>query len=378
MSQEEFRRELGRRGLVVSQATVSRWERGVVAPPAESLSLILEVLHGTLGDLDRELGVPRSGGGKGRMAAVVPGDPAREAARAAEMEHRELALELAEEAEGRLAVEGTDGSPEDAVGSLLWLAHAYVELGMPVAARRVLVRVGEVEGVSAVARAREIAVRACLASRLGDRELVRELVGAYREGCGRLPSGWRAWCSRLGGMACREVGLEEEAVELLREAVRSYEAAGDRVEIARTRAVLAVALVEAGRPAEAEGEAAAALATARELGLREAEVMSLVALGAAWSEAGRPDDGVRVLRDGAAYARRIGMPGLEFSCRFRAWRVLLRSGPVEEAGKEGVRLRELVRRVPPGRREVREYLVERVDTGGGSGAKRRRGRGGGR
>jgi len=30
------------------------------------------------------------------------------------------------------------------------------------------------------------------------------------------------------------------------------------------------------------------------------------------------------------------------------------------------------------RREVREYLVERVDTGGGSGAKRRRGRGGGR
>ena len=61
MSQEEFRRALRREGVEVSQATVSRWERGAAAPPGEILPLVAQVLHGTLAELDELVRQVRAG-----------------------------------------------------------------------------------------------------------------------------------------------------------------------------------------------------------------------------------------------------------------------------------------------------------------------------
>ncbi len=360
MSQEEFRRALRREGVEVSQATVSRWERGAAAPPGEILPLVARVLHGTLAELDElvrearaEAGAP-SGEGTGTGTSIT--EVALAAARAAAMDYRARALRLMAEVESRLAREAARLDRERYAGALLWLAEAAIRLGRLEEARRVLARVGPGEDLSPRVRARLLTARCGVARWARDRALVEELAAEYsaaKEGLAPLD---RAWCSHMVGLACYGTDVEQMAVELLEDAVAVWESLEEWREVARSRASLALALACAGRPGDGVVEAERCLALTREWGFREVEVDGLEALGRALAALGEVDRAVHVFDEGAAYARAIGLPKMEFFCRFYAWKALVRARRREEALEAARLVREVLPNVPAWYREVKEFL----------------------
>jgi predicted ATPase len=145
--------------------------------------------------------------------------------------------------------------------------------------------------------------------------------------------------AHLGWALCRQGDLAQGSA-VLEGAIAAFDAAENRVGLARYLACLADARRRTGRLAEAEALCARALQMVRKGGefWFEAEVMRIGASIARDADPRRPEAAEALLRDAAARARRRGMPVFELWCLLDLSRLL---GPARPDPAVSARIGEL-------------------------------------
>jgi len=365
LSQEDLRRRLERRGVQTAQSTVSRWEKGELAPPGDTLAVLAGVLGTSLAELEERVAVART-----RAGALVDvtgrrvRDLVDEADGAAHAGNLPRALALLEAADDLLRLGGdATAGPEEEGALLLRLARAHLALWHLGLARAVLRRLASLEGVPGPVRFQARLQRLVLAEREGDPEEHGLLLAVIR---GEIPG---LEDPVLKSQALHVVGgtlyVHErygEAVPVLEEAAESWAALGRLEQSLRARVTLGLCRGASGDPDAGERELRDCLAAARAGGYRETEARALFQLGRVLVYAGRVEEGLGLLDDAAVLARRIDLPELEFAVVFRAWQAARDTGVAVAAVLE----RRLRRALPGVHPRLPEAAAFRAEAGGSS------------
>ncbi len=371
LSQEDLRRRLERRGIRTTQSTVSRWEKGELAPPGDVLPDLAAVLGTTLDDLEERVAVARCRAG---APIDVTGRPVRdlreEAEGAAHAGNVPRAVALLEAARDRIRLEGpVAGNAEELSAVLLALARGYLALWHLGRAGLVLRQLAAVDGLPDRVRFQARLLRLVLAEREGDPETHDLLLQAIQE---ELPAvedrELRCHAQHVVGGSLYVHGQWMAAVPFLEEAAAGWRSLGRRPEELRARVTLGFCRARAEDPSTGEQELRDALAGARSAGYRETEARALLLLGRLQALQSREPEGIGLLEDAAVLARRLGLPDLEFVALYHGWRAAVETHR-DEADDFERRLRRVLPAVHPRLPEAVAFRAE-ADPDGNS---RRRG-----
>ncbi len=330
LSQEELRRRLERHGVQAAQSTVSRWEKGDLAPPGDALPVLARVLGTTLADLEERVAAARS---VADALVDVTGrrvrDLVNEADGAAHAGNIPRALALLEAALDLLGLGGDEeAGPEEAGAVLLRLASAHLELWHLGPARAALRRLAAIDGVPGAVRFQARLLRLVLAEREGDSEEHDLLLEAIRRELPAIEDPARACQARhVVGATLYVHEQYEEAVPELEEAVAAWRRLGRDDEALRARVTLGFCRAASGDPETGERILRECLEGARSAGYRESEARALFQLARVVAMRGRVGEALGLFDDAATLARRLGLVETAFAATFRAWEVARRHEP---------------------------------------------------
>ena len=352
ISQEQLRRRLDAAGVHVAQSTLSRWEQGELAPPAELLAQLARALATSLDTLEEVLSrAARATAvdltGRTVEELVEEGDTAARGGQLRRaVERYEAALDLGRMKPGTL-------STEEEGRILVRLAWAHAHLWELSAARDTLRRISRLGELPLDLSLQALLRHLFLEQHYGDRDAARafarliqeEMAGAgdfTRTACIHGLAGWHYLEDRFA-----------EALPLFREAAESWHGLDNPVEEARARAFLALCMARTGHAEEGRREARAALEQSRAIRALDVEVVALRKLGQISAEEGDSAVALQYLEDSAALARRAGLDAEEFISLWEARRI----AEGERRARYERTLRRLLRRVHPRLPEAREFVA---------------------
>ena len=360
VSQEDLRRRLERRGIQVTQSTVSRWESGELAPPGDALPVLASVLGTTLASLESHIA-----GARARAAVPVDltgrtvADLVSEADAAAHAGNRPRALALLEAGADLLRLQGEAAVPAEVRAALfLRLARAHVGQWNLEAGRAALRRLAAIEDAPFSARFQGTLVRVFLAVREEDLEEYEALAARVAgEVDGLENEELRCHALHVLGGARYLRDDPAGAIGWLRRAVEGWQKVGNTLEYLRAAATLGYCEAASGDPGGGMERLEKALAESRSRSYRDVEAWALFLLGRAYLVTGKPERGAGVLEDAATLGGHIGLEELRFLSLFHAWQASRTGEPANSsrAAELERRLRRLLPRVPPPVPEVRRF-----------------------
>ncbi len=346
LSQEDLRRRLARRGIQATQSTLSRWESGSTAPPADTLAILASVLGDSLSSLEDRVSAALARTGE---MVDVSGRTVRElvdeADRAAHAGNFPRVLALLEAARDRATLEERAGG-EELAALYLRLAAAHLKLWHLGPARDALRRLARMKDVPRRVRFQALLLRLQLADREEDPEgfrawkdrVERELADDDLPGGDLRCRGWQL----LGGMFLLRGDLEQ-AVLLLERSVAGWQEIDNHLERLRTTQMLAFCRGMLGDTRAGARELLALEEEARTRSYRELEAGAMHLRGRLLVLRGEPAKAVGILEDAASLARLAGLAELEFAALYEAWQAVRGAG--NAAAEERLR-RRLLRLLP--------------------------------
>ncbi len=352
ISQEQLRRRLDAAGVHVAQSTLSRWEQGELAPPAELLAQLaralatsLETLEEVLSRAARATAVDLTG--RTVEELVEEGDTAARGGQLRRaVERYEAALDL-----GRLEP-GTLTSEEEA-RILVRLAWAHEHLWELPAARDVLRRFSSLEGLSEGTVFRGLIHHLFLEQRFGDRHAARAFARLLEEEMAGQDSAGRALGLQALGTWHFTEDRFSEALSWFTRAAGLFEELHNDLEMARVRSFLGFCLHRAGRSDEGQQTLREAIDVARRIRALDVEVLALRMLGRVLGEGGDTDKAIEQLEASASLARRAALDADEFLGLWHARRF----ATGEHQARYDRALRRMLRRVHPRLPEVRDFVA---------------------
>jgi len=365
LSQEDLRRRLARRGIQATQSTLSRWESGSTAPPADTLAILASVLGDSLSSLEDRVSAALARTGE---MVDVSGRTVRElvdeADRAAHAGNFPRVLALLEAARDRATLEERAGG-EELAALYLRLAYVHTNLWHFSLAREALRRLARMEDVPRQVRFQSWLVHLELADREGDPETRLAWMLRIEQQMSREADGNEELLCHgaqvLGGSHYLRGDFREALAWLVR-AAEGWKRLGNRIEELRCRETIAYCRGRLGERGaleellECEGEA-------NRIGYREIEARAMYLRGKLVAAAGSPVEAAGTLEDAASLARLAGLAELEFAALYEAWQAVRGAGNAAAEERLRRRLLRLLPGVHPGLPEAVRFREEAGTTG---------------